>query len=294
MLSWLKSGKVVQKFMVEKNNLIMMVVFVFAYSLVFINIYKPFNSQSWEGIYPLNYFVASLIMVIYGSGILAISRYIMYRYAQNNIFYRSILACWIAAEVLILSLSYTIYALLVTPDLSFGNIDDVTYTFWQTVRMVFLILFLPYIVSGLFFSYKDKTKRLAEFIEERKIKKNNPIMIKFHDEKGELRFSVYSENIVYIEAADNYVGIKYINKDSINTYMLRNSLKKVSEELALTAIHRCHRSYMVNFDHVVALRKNSEDIDLELDIADVQHIPVSKTYSKDIMQAFLQCKVEDL
>ena len=47
-------------------------------------------------------------------------------------------------------------------------------------------------------------------------------MIPFRDEKGELRFSVKSKDVLYMEAADNYVSIHYIDRGKDASYMVRN------------------------------------------------------------------------
>lgn len=70
--------------------------------------------------------------------------------------------------------------------------------------------------------------------------------------------------------------------------MLRSTLKAVEEELASDYILRCHRSYMVNFDHVKVLRKGKDGVFLELGIPNVPDIPISKTYSETVTQKFIQ------
>jgi DNA-binding LytR/AlgR family response regulator len=50
---------------------------------------------------------------------------------------------------------------------------------------------------------------------------------------------------------------------------------------------RCHRSYMVNINHVSAIQKDKDGHILLLDYLEDLHIPVSKTYSPAIMRTFL-------
>lgn len=56
-------------------------------------------------------------------------------------------------------------------------------------------------------------------------------MVAFTDEKGELKFSLMVENLLYIDSADNYATIHYLNKSKLSHYLLRNTLKWVDENL---------------------------------------------------------------
>ena len=68
---------------------------------------------------------------------------------------------------------------------------------------------------------------------------------------------------------------------------MRNSLKKLSVELQDTSIQRCHRSYMINFEHVASLKKDNSEISFEFDIPNIKEIPISKSYNEKIMELFV-------
>ena len=97
------------------------------------------------------------------------------------------------------------------------------------------------------------------------------------------RFRVVSNRQQY-----SYVIIKYQNQGKISEFLLRNSLKHLTEDFKDTTLFRCHRSYMVNFNHAVALRKGVEGLVLELDVQPLKKIPVSKTYKEETSAAFMQ------
>jgi DNA-binding LytR/AlgR family response regulator len=108
----------------------------------------------------------------------------------------------------------------------------------------------------------------------------------FYDEKNELRFSVNRNNLLYIESADNYVNIWYLNKGALTRFMLRNSMKVLEEQLADTNVLRCHRSYMVNFEQINVIRRQKDGIYVEFGLKDVPDIPISKKYSEKVIQFF--------
>ena len=111
-------------------------------------------------------------------------------------------------------------------------------------------------------------------------------MLNFRDEKKELRLSVLSDQVFWIEAADNYVKIHYLNKGKISSFMIRNTLRSVERDFMNTSLVRCNRSTIVNFDKVKILRKEQDGIFLSLDQEFVPDIPVSKTYSDRVMSRF--------
>ena len=112
-------------------------------------------------------------------------------------------------------------------------------------------------------------------------------VIQFKDEKEEVRFTIASEKVIYIESSDNYCVIKYLNNDKISDFLLRNSLKRLSSDLKESPIQRCHRSYMINFEHISSLKKDNSEISFEFDIPNIKEIPISKSYSDKIMELFV-------
>jgi DNA-binding LytR/AlgR family response regulator len=111
-------------------------------------------------------------------------------------------------------------------------------------------------------------------------------MLPFNDEKGIMRISVKSFDLLYLQAADNYVTIFYSQQQKTARYMLRSSLKQIETELAYSPLIRCHRSYMVNFEKVKIIRREKDGLILELESTEPIEIPVSKTYMEDVFRAF--------
>jgi len=153
-------------------------------------------------------------------------------------------------------------------------------------RHTALVLLLPYSVLWLYFSWRDKKEQIERMADIQSVSQNTRDMIPFYDEKGILKFSVKKENIFYLESAENYVSICYLNKGKVSKFLLRDTLKKVEESLAGTDVIRCHRSYMVNFEKVKVIRKDRDTLMLELDNPSGTDIPVSKTYVSAVMQTF--------
>lgn len=280
-------GKVVDKYMTNKSNLVRLIVFTAIFSLCFINLYCPFDSMTWyEEMSRPKYFLVSSLLVLVGILVIAFSRFLMYRFVRKHSLYYLEYAVWVVAEVFVLSACYTCMTIAVNDNLSWWSWHDVIEVFKSANINTFLVILLPYSVSWLYFSYEDKKRRLQRIEESMKPTKDN-VVLQFRDEKGEIRFSVASNKIVYIESADNYVIINYESNNKMTNFMLRNTLKRVAHELKDTPIKRCHRSYMVNFERITALRRKNDEVNLEFDIVDIKNIPVSKTYANEMTEAFL-------
>jgi DNA-binding LytR/AlgR family response regulator len=153
-------------------------------------------------------------------------------------------------------------------------------------RYTALVLLIPYSVLWLYFSWRDKKEQIERLAENQTLATGNRDMIPFYDDKGVLKFSVKKENLLYLESAENYVSICYLNKEKVSKYLLRDTLKKVEESFAGSDVIRCHRSYMVNFEKVKIIRRDRDGLRLEFDNLSVTDIPVSKTYVEAVMQTF--------
>jgi hypothetical protein len=275
-------GNKIPNYLNEKGNIIKLILFTALFALVFINIYTPFGSERWYHVSELRFLVFSSLIILTGVLVVVISRIIMFYVNKKNTLLYWQYGVWIAGEIFFMSLFYTLYTHAVDSE------RDIIDIFRKSVINTSLVLLLPYSVSWLYFSWMDKKKTLDKLQEEAVPEKNSAKMIPFKDEKGDLRLTVSTDNLLYLEAADNYVNIKYLNKGKLSSFMLRSSLKNL--EASLPPYHntlvRCHRSYMVNFEKVKIMRREKDGIYLELDCENTMDIPVSKTYIAKLTTLF--------
>ncbi len=258
-------------YLYEKKNLIREVLLTAAFALVFINIYKPFSSANWYNVSQFKFFLFSSLIILTGVLVVVISRIIMYYYGKRHTITYWQYGVWILIEIAAMSTFYTLYSLTLDSDV------DIVETFRSSVKNTSLVLLIPYACLTLYFSWQDKIRRL-EILAENSVSTKNEV-ISFHDEKGEFRFSIKKDNLLYIESADNYVIIWYMKKEDVSKYLLRNTLKNMEKEFSDSNIVRCHRSFMVNFDQVKVIRKEKGGVYLQMDIKNVPDIPISRTYS---------------
>ena len=283
-------NKELPNYLLEKNNVVRMILFTTVYSLVFINIFRPFNSETWiPNINGTNYFMYSSLMVLIGMVVVSLSRVIMGLVVKRVQLTFPDYVIWLVSDAVIVSVFYTFIAYKVGFVENYLN-DNQDMTLWEAIFSIFgkstantvWMLLIPYTVSLLFLDNQYLRNKLKE-IGDRGPESNT---VHLKDEKGEIRLSINIENILYAESADNYVTVKYINNDKIVDFLLRTNLKKLSDDLRDTPIQRCHRSFMINLLHVTSLKKDQTEFVIQFDTTSIKDITVSKSYQDSIMEAF--------
>lgn len=278
--------KKIPSFLLEKDNTIHMIVFTAFFALFFINVFQPFGSRNWyPDITDFKYFFFSSLIILTGMLVVVISRVIMHYYSRRNPVTTLQYAGWIVAEIVSMSLFFAVFSKYV-PEGSENR--DFMEILKKAIVNTSLVLLLPYGISLLYFSWKEKT-RLLEEQSENLTSPETPRKrrLAFADEKGEIKITLELDNLVYIESADNYATIHYINKERLSRFPIRNSLKWFEQNLIEdTPLVRCHRSFIINLDRVKVLKKTKDGITMEVDVPQVADIPVSKTYYDSVMHAF--------
>jgi hypothetical protein len=258
--------------------------------LVFINAYSPFGADRWYNLTRLEFFTYSSLTILLGVLVVVISRIMMYHVCKRHTINIWQYLLWIFAEVFSMALAYGLFEKLFLKDARMF-----TELVKNSSRNTALVLLLPYSVLWLYFSWRDKKEQIERLADSPPFSDNARNMIPFYDDKGILKFSIKKENLLYLESAENYVNICYLNKGKVSKYLLRDTLKKIEENFSGTEIVRCHRSYMVNFEKVKVIRKDKDGLKLEFDNPSVTDIPVSKTYVNTVMQTFSKyCQTGDL
>lgn len=280
MLPWERK---IPDYLTDKKNVVSFILFTAAFALVFINIYAPFGVDKWLNVSDVEFFLYSSIVILIGMLVIVISRILMYMFTRRKSITYIAYALWIVAEIVVLALVYT---LIQWYFLHVGT--DFLVILKNSVRTTAYIILLPYVISWLYLSFKDKYLTLEKMENNRQLDIMNGatgkkvgsqlVMIPFHDEKGVLKFSIKKDDLLYIEAADNYIIIYYLEHMKLSKYMIRNTLKKIEMNLPEAGLVRCHRSYMVNIDNVKFIRKEKEGLIIGFDSPSDVVVPISKTY----------------
>lgn len=89
--------------------------------------------------------------------------------------------------------------------------------------------------------------------------------------------SLSPQHILYLRAADNYVEVWYDSEAGIQSKLLRTTLSAMEAQLdELSALVRCHRSYIVNLDRVQDISGNAQGYRLQIGEV-LEPVPVSRS-----------------
>jgi DNA-binding LytR/AlgR family response regulator len=280
MLPWEKK---IPDYLTDRKNSVSFILFTAVFALVFINIYAPFGVDKWLDYTDVQLFFYSSIVILIGMLVIVISRILMHVVTRKRPINYLTYAAWIAGEIVVLAL---VYALIQWFFIRVGN--NFMIMLRNSIRTTAYIILLPYLISWLYLSFKDKYLTLEKIENKNGGLPANEVsekragaslsMVSFCDEKGALKFSVKKEDLQYIEAADNYIIIHYLANRKPGRYMIRTTLKRVGQEMTETGLVRCHRSFIVNIDNVKVIRKEKEGLLIEFESPEDITVPISKTY----------------
>lgn len=259
------------------------------FTFLFIVVFRPFDIYGsirldsfgyfpdWHFTEDESFYAALTFMVLTGLAAIGISRAIMVRYNRRYGITYSKFILWNLLEFLILAVIITLCSS------AMFHHENLLTVFVKVFFRTTCILLIPYGYSFVYIMLVEKVqqlKRLNQQIENDEAAQQRAYVL-FNDDKG-LRLSVKRDSLLMIESADNYVCVWYLNNGAVKKTMVRNTMKRVAEQLGDDNIRRCHRSYMVNMDRVKVLRREKESVFIEFGLDGVPDIPISKTYAKSI------------
>lgn len=268
----------------SKQNSLWLVIGTAIFTELFIIIFEPFRAgvlvdTDWQ------YLLWTTIVVAVGMVVICLSRWIMYVYASRRELSVTGYSIWIFLEVNVMTFIYSVMMMEAFPSLA----DEYKWSFFSLYKDILLgtafTLFIPYVILLLAFAYVDARNELQSLTgSEGGIRE--PEMYHFYDERGELKLSIRPEMVYYLESADNYVTIYYINGAKLDKMMIRNTLKNIEWRFLDKGLVRCHRSYIINIKKVSVIRRQENEVVVDFADGRVPTIPVSRGYSEQVMSNF--------
>ena len=226
------------------------------------------------------------ISFISGFGVLALSRVLLSLVGRKHDLSPAAMVIWIVAELIV---CVSVIALVLWGLCGGGTVNLASLVGALVLGMAGVLL-VPTVVTYLIRRLReaqDEVVRLRQLTghQDGQAKQAAEASVNFFAKGGRLAFSTRMGNILYIEAADNYVNIHYLNGEKEETFILFNSMKNIEKSFAGTSLMRCHRGYMVNADNVRLMRKEALGLVLEINHC-AKTIPVSKSFAEPVTQYF--------
>jgi hypothetical protein len=273
----------------EPTSQVLNVIISTLFALVFLTAYVPFSETAWFQVGRSNYFFITVAFVGSGTIFLGLSRVFMNwltKRIRHFAFWAYLL--WLFLEIMIIAVCHTLISFfqIQATDHSFG------YLYAKSVLITFIALGVPYTITILGILLKDAQRRMtltrSDLVaSDDEVMPEHTEIINLMDNNGTLKLSVKLDNLYYIKAEDNYINVFYQRSGTIASYMLRCKMKTIEDNCAETSsLMRCHRSYIVNIKKVSVLHNEADGFVLDFEREGLESIPVSKTYSQKVLEAF--------
>ena len=269
----------------QTQNVVISVLF----ALVFLTAYTPFSETSWFQLGTNSRFIGTLGFVGVGTFFLACSRMIMticVKKRRHFAFWAYIL--WLFLEIVLIAAfhTYLSYFLVKATSYSLG------YIFGKSLLITFIALAVPYTIVDLMILLNDSRRKLtltkSDAVEsDDEVLPEHTEIINLMDNNGNLKLSVKLDNLYYIKAEDNYINVFYQRSGAISSYLLRCKMQTIADNCVdSSSLMRCHRSYIVNIKKVSVLHNEADGFVIDFEREGLDSIPVSKTYSAKVLEAF--------
>lgn len=185
----------------------------------------------------------------------------------------------------------TIWLLLIVLSIA---VSSFLYSLWfnsYEFQLLFFINFVFYVfIIGLFpvavvtaSDYFVKFKKYADLAEKVEVKTapENREKITILDENNQLVLTLAVADFLFAQSFGNYNEVHFFRNSLPEKLLIRNSLKNL-----FTSVHAeiisCHRSYLVNLQHIDKVTGNSQGLHLHFVELD-ETVPVSRSQVKRVM-----------
>ena len=288
------------RFLLESRTLVGSVVAIVLFSIIFMLIYGPYSSTSWltllvdqsQGTGWVNRFysvMASVLFYLVAIAFLGLSKVVLYYIGKKVQLYNGHLVSWIGGEVVLISLIYTVFTVLL-------NLADpnLFLPIWgRAVLVLSFIIVVPYIICLQHATNRHQSQlldRLGMNMVNDKMKDADSKLINLVDSTGKLKMSINVDSLYYVESQDNYVKIYYDSDGKLCNYMLRSTTKSIEAKFGEWLV-RCHRGYLVNKNKIRIFRNDRDGMYICLMHDNIRQIPVSKSYASNIQRVIASGKV---
>lgn len=239
------------------------------FCVFFLSFFVPYNITAWLTSFTFLP-ISSLSCLCIGGGVTFVLSHTVFYMISRNIssirVYHLLLLCILDIILLSLVLAY----------LFCSHPDSYLTDFYETIQLVTPVVLLAYLLLGLVLAVCQLREPVKVPVSTKKEVMPDE-MACFYDMNGELRFRWLLAEVLYIEAADNYVSVYYMKDGRPVKELIRNTLKNTEKNLAGKNFQKCHRSFLVNIHAVTGWKKCGRNYLLLFGI-DGMSVPVSRLY----------------
>lgn len=291
----------IPKFLVSSRYIVVTIASIVLFSAIFLITYQPFSVAMWFDSTDMVSMLFTLLFYVAAVVILIISRLTMYRLQDRYMMTQMQYLCWLAAEILAITLLY----LFVTYRYFSGSGQPIVDISLRALFCITMIIAIPNALISFYARYRSKCeeleatqyelkrlgeeynlllnkseveRRVSEMLPKSATQLQSPRMVRFYDNGGTLRLTIDVNALYYLESEDNYINVHYKHNDKMLSYLLRCKTSTVEKSLEGSTMVRCHRSYIVNTGKIRFMGEEHRMHFVTLDDESIKRIPVSKSY----------------
>ena len=136
---------------------------------------------------------------------------------------------------------------------------------------------------GIFMVYRYRAiQQRVEMLSGGELQKlSTDQLITFMGDGNKDKIAISESTFLYAQSHDNYVAIFHLEQENVTKELIRASLSKLDQNISHPAIIRCHRSFLVNLRHVLAVKGGHKASVLYLGPGDIS-VPVSRSYREEV------------
>lgn len=264
----------------------------------FLIVFQPYGISLWQ--------TDGKILKLFGFGFVSFICPLVFRFIFTSVLKnRNIEENWVVWKEILGLLS--VICFIAFGNLFYGNLIKISHFNLQELSLAlaatFLLAIFP-ITANVAIKYnrflalnqKDAELMEAEVLHfqnkvetESSIKKehneiiNNGLLVLIAENEKD-KIEIITEELLFIESADNYSNIIFYRNNKVNKQLLRGSLKRIESQITFPFIVRCHRSYIVNLKLINHIKGNAQGYRIDFKIDQIDSIPVSRNYSKALFE----------
>ncbi len=253
----------------KKSDRYFLVVTCLIFSILFMNVFVPFNINRW---YSDSGFIQFLRLSSYGFVVALVflfTQFPLRRIFNVQEFKLKSYILWLIIETILISLVYIFL---------YGNpLGNFINDFIFSIKYTLLGICLPYSFALLIIYYKNYREEIR-LLREKIAQPAEKHLLSFKDEYGKIKFSLIAKDLLILESTDNYVSVHFLSGGKPQRKLVRSTLKNLENTLKDNSIVRCHRSFMVNIQNIEFVQKKGKKLTIKVKGFE-KEIPVSEKYS---------------
>ncbi|MEM7102176.1 MAG: LytTR family DNA-binding domain-containing protein [Bacteroidota bacterium] len=256
------------------------IIFINVFTPAFLIAFQPFGVNNYDPTQSLDtvFVLAMISFGIINGCVMTANEFLVYRSIFNSPMTRMQLLAWLLWNLVLVSgSSYLWYNIL-------GNFHDWSgLGYLKFMRDIGMMGILPMAGLILYFQNQSAKAEIKSLVKFKPIRSAGSRMVFLSSENGKDKIGIALNQLLYLEAQDNYVAVFHLEGDVIRKNLFRNTLKNMEASFHELPVVRCHRSYLVNLANIQSIARKGRQ--LKLYLTDLPHpISVSRSYLEDFLK----------